>query len=264
MSQRLDGVFSELAPRIERATAILLCVGFDGALAPIDERPDEVRLAHRVRESLRALAQLDRVNLAVFSGRERDDLAHLVDLPRVILVGNHGLQIAGPGLLFVEPTAAQFGDQIQQLSSDLAERLREIPGVIVENKGLTVTVHIRTTPQPLHEQVRKIVHSALANASHPFLLREGRMTYDIRPRAYWNKGHAVVWLRDQIDGEGLLTIYIGSDNTDEDAFTAIGDAITIKVGDPTTTAAKYYVDGPKAVHEFLHWLVEELAHAPQI
>jgi trehalose 6-phosphate phosphatase len=255
MCQRLAGALPAIADRIGRAPRLLLCLGFDGTLAPINDRPDEVQLSHKVRELLRALAESGRLTVAIFSGRERGELARLVDIPGVIYVGNHGLEISGPGLLFVEPTAAQFGEQIRQICGDFESRLAGIPGALVENKGLTVSLHYRTVPPDLHETFRKMVHGALANASHPFLLREGRMVYEVRPRAYWNKGHAVNWLGEHLGDEPLLPVYIGDDNTDEDAFSAIPDGITVKVGDPGGTAAQYCVDGPKDVHEFLRWVL---------
>ena len=87
---------------------------------------------------------------------------------------------------------------MKQIHADFENRLQGIPGAIVEDKGLTLSVHYRTVPEDRRDEVRRIVHSALANASHPFLLREGRMVYEIRPRAYWNKGHAVTWLREHV------------------------------------------------------------------
>jgi trehalose 6-phosphate phosphatase len=258
VSQRLANALPEIAERLARAPRVLLCVGFDGTLAPIADRPDDVQLAHKVRQLLTELVRSERATVAIFSGREREALAALVDVPGAIYVGNHGLEISGPGLMFLEPTAAQFAEPLKQIAAAFESRLNGIPGALVENKGLTIALHFRTVPLELHEQFRKIVHSALADASHPFLLREGRMVYEIRPRAYWNKGHAAAWLREQLGDPGALTVYIGDDNTDEDAFTAIGDGVTIKVGDPAGTAALYEVDGPKDVYEFLHWTLEQL------
>ena len=51
-----------------------------------------------------------------------------------------------------------------------------------------------------------------------------------------------------------LSIYVGDDSTDEDAFAALPDGITVKVGEPTETTAGYYVAGPTEVEQFLEWL----------
>src|SRR5262245_38821745 len=108
MCQRLSGALPAIADRLAGARRILMGLGFDGTLAPIAERPDDVQLAQKVRDLLHALSRSERVTVAIFSGRQRDELVRLVDLPDLIYVGNHGLEISGPGLLFVEPTAAQF------------------------------------------------------------------------------------------------------------------------------------------------------------
>src|SRR5262245_29996288 len=258
MSQRLLSALPELAPRIGRAERVLLCLGFDGTLAPIAERPEDAQLTCRMHDVLSALVHSDQVTVAVFSGRDRQDLIERIDVPGVIAVSNHGLEITGPGILFLEPTAPQFTEQLRQIAADFTTRLADIPGAVVENKGLTVSLHYRTVPVELHEQFRRVVHGALANASHPFLLREGRMVYEILPRVYWNKGHAVLWLCGQLREKEVLVIYIGDDATDEEAFTAIADAVTIKVGDPSGTAARYAVDGSKDVYEFLSWTLEQL------
>ena len=78
--------------------------------------------------------------------------------------------------------------------------------------------------------------------------------YEIRPRVYWNKGNAVKWIEEQLAHPGMLTVYVGDDQTDEDAFAALPNAITIKVGSEGETAAKYRVAGPVEVRKFLEWL----------
>lgn len=258
MAQRLQGALPEIAERIRTARRVLVCLGFDGTIVPIHDTPGEVQLSAAAREELRGVAAHGRATVAVFSGRERKELAHLIGVPDVIAVGNHGLEIVGPHVLFLEPTAAQFCDQIQDMRAELEQRLKTVPGAIVENKWLSVAVHYRTVPPDQQEKLRQIVHGALANAAHPFLLREGSMVYEVRPRAYWNKGHALVWLRDRIDESDVLTIYAGDDPSDEDAFTALPDVVSIKVGDAATTAARYAVDEPADVHEFLRWLRNQL------
>jgi trehalose-phosphatase len=49
-------------------------------------------------------------------------------------------------------------------------------------------------------------------------------------------------------------VYVGDDRTDEDAFAALPEGITIKVGEPTKTAASFYLKSPEEVKRFLEWL----------
>jgi trehalose 6-phosphate phosphatase len=193
--------------------------------------------------------------MMVISGRERADLQARVGVPGLIYAGNHGLEISGPGLLFVEPTAVACRSALQALAADLGKRVAAIPGAFVEDKGLTLSVHFRQAPASAAETLRQTVHSALANASHPFQLTTGSMVFEVRPRVTWNKGTAANWVRAQQAKSESLVIYIGDDATDEDAFVALGDGITIKVGSgPSETAAAYRVESPEDVWRFLAWL----------
>ena len=58
---------------------------------------------------------------------------------------------------------------------------------------------------------------------------------------------------------GTPAIYIGDDGTDEAAFCALGEQITIRVGKPQNSQAKYYVRNPDEVIRFLLRLEAELA-----
>ena len=53
-----------------------------------------------------------------------------------------------------------------------------------------------------------------------------------------------------------MTVYLGDDASDEDAFAVLPDAVTIKVGAAVATCARYQLSGPSAVHEFLLWLAD--------
>ena len=55
-----------------------------------------------------------------------------------------------------------------------------------------------------------------------------------------------------------LVVFVGGDPTDEDAFAALPDGITVRVGSGPETAAKYHVDGPDGVRKFLEWLRKQM------
>jgi trehalose 6-phosphate phosphatase len=244
----------ELKLQLTAAPAVLLCFDFDGTLTPIVDSPHLAELQAPVRRLLLQLARRENVTLAIISGRSLDDLRQRVGIPDWIYAGNHGLEISGPGLTFVEPSAAACRETLHQLADNLVSRLQSVAGVHVEDKGLTVSVHYRQVAAEDGEEVRRQVHAALSCSSHPFVLGTGHMVYEIRPRVYWNKGDAIHWIAEQRGLAPALPLYMGDDATDEDAFAALTDGITIKVGDSAETAARYHVDNQTEVQEFLAWL----------
>jgi len=132
--------------------------------------------------------------------------------------------------------------------------LGHIPGAWVEDKTLTATVHYRQAAPREEQAIANIVHAALARHSAIFQLNAGRKVYEIVPRTKWHKGAAVCWINARLAGPGAASIYIGDDRTDEDAFVRLPGEITIRVGASEGTAARYHVDGPVQVREFLEWL----------
>src|SRR5258708_16463274 len=182
MSQPFFDAVGEVGERIRPAPRCLLCLDFDGTLSHFVDDPAAARLSPSMERALRALAGHDTMTVAIISGRDRTDLHRLVDIPGLIYVGNHGLDISGPGYMFVEPTAASRTEELRALAQTLTAKLQGIEGVIVEYKGLTISVHYRQVAESALDEVRRVVHAALAGASHPFVLGAGDKVHEIRPR----------------------------------------------------------------------------------
>lgn len=99
----------------------------------------------------------------------------------------------------------------------------------------------------------------MATSGAWFRLNTGREVFDIVPRTGWHKGAAVKWILKNLAEEGSLPIYLGDDNSDEDAFAVLTDGITVRVGDHSATCAQYGVPGPAEVYRFLVWLDDRAA-----
>ncbi|HEV3237522.1 MAG TPA: trehalose-phosphatase [Gemmataceae bacterium] len=254
MSRFLFDHLDELGRRIDAARSLALFLDFDGTLVPLNDSPDQVQLPPSLRRRLLALSNQENRIVAVVSGRQRSDLQARVNVPGLVYAGNHGLEISGPGFLFIEPSAIDYRDKMVEFAKGLETRVKGIPGAWVEDKGLTLSVHSRLVGPEQSDDLRRIVHAALEYTSHPFVLSLGDHVYEIRPRVDWDKGTAVRWIRERMGVPDALSIYIGDDRTDEDAFAAIAEGITIKVGEPTETTAGYYVRSPAEVERFLEWL----------
>ncbi len=243
-----------IASALRAASQILLFLDFDGTLAPIVDDPGLACMPAATRQALARLASDPRFSLAIISGRALSDLRLRVDLENLIYAGNHGLEISGPGLEFIEPTAAQHLDTLAELSRHLRARLNHIPGVEVENKTLSASVHFRRAPAGRLPEIRQAVQDAVIFDAIPFHVTEGRKVLEIRPRVGWDKGMAVRWIQQASPHPHALAIYIGDDSTDEDAFLALPQGITVSVGPARETSAQYFLERQELVPQFLLWL----------
>ncbi len=258
MPQLLFDHLSDIESLLRASRRVLLFLDFDGTLAPIVEIPDQAEMLPATRVMLERLRQNDLCSVVIVSGRALMDIRERVGLANLIYAGNHGLEIAGGGLNFVEPDAVERIKLLGELSRRLRERLRHVPGVAIENKVLTVTIHFRRVQRGGRDEIRKAVYEEVAFSDRIFRVSHGLQVLEIRPRVDWNKGTAVRWIEQMRVSADTCAFYIGDDMTDEDAFSALPEGITIRVGRATGTAARYYLERQESVVHFLAWLVEAI------
>ena len=250
-----------LVPRLQR-NPLLLFLDFDGTLASIVPHPDAARLPAGVRASLAALRRLPACRVTVVSGRALADIRPRIGLRRLTYAGNHGLEMAGPGVRFQHPELRRHRRPLAALLPALRRRLRGLPGVLVEDKGATLSVHYRRLAAAQLPAFRRAVDTVLRPQldAGRVRLRHGKKVLELRPPVPWHKGAAVRWLLRNpfrgADGRGASIVYLGDDETDEDAFAALPpSALTIRVGRSRRSAAQYYLRDPAQVAEFLARLV---------
>jgi trehalose-phosphatase len=250
-------VIAEVEDRIQSANSVSLFLDFDGTLTPIMANPVEPQLDPDALETLKLLSSQEFLTTIVISGRAVEDLYGRIRLENLIYAGNHGLEIFGRDLRFVEPLAWSRREQLESVCSELAAQLRPIPGVLAEYKGLTASVHYRLAADADVAEIQAAVYAAVARNGGLFRANPGRKVLEIVPRTGWHKGAAVRWINNHLAETPMLSIYLGDDTSDEDAFSVLRDAITIKVGIAGATHARYRLPDPAAVHEFLLWLVTQ-------
>ncbi|MGO4880449.1 MAG: trehalose-phosphatase [Bryobacteraceae bacterium] len=253
MSQPPADLASEIEARARSACTISLFLDFDGTLVPISGDPSVPILSPGAAATLRLLAGRHHLVTTIISGRAIEDLYARVRLQGLIYAGNHGLEIFGRQLRFVEPVASERRDALERLCEEIEAKVQPVPGTLVERKGLTAAVHYRQAAESSWPAIEQAVYSAVARRGALFHINRGRKVFDIMPRTDWHKGAAVEWINSHLAGK-LFTIYLGDDVTDEDAFSVLPNDVTVKVGPVTATCARFRLSGPAAVQEFLLWL----------
>ena len=185
---------AEVGIKLQAAKRVAVFLDFDGTLTPIAEDPASVHLSDAVRHALGRLAERESIVTTIISGRAVEDLYVRVRMDNVIYSGNHGLEIFGRGLRFVEPEADARRDHLKRLTELLRGRLHHFPGVLVEDKGLTSAVHFRQAVDADVPSIEQAVRASVATAGAWFRLNTGREVFEIVPRTDWHKGAAVKWI----------------------------------------------------------------------
>ncbi|MHA0286253.1 trehalose-phosphatase [Mycobacterium sp. C3-094] len=252
--------FDHIASLVALRRPVVL-LDFDGTVSEIVGDPAAAVLLPRAAEAVTALAS--RCPVAFLSGRRLDDLRRRVDLKGVWFGGNHGVELASAdGVSHTNPSATEALRSLTSVVPELTARLGGVQGVSIENKGFALAVHYRHVPDGCVNSVIAAVRDI--GRACGLRISQGRKVIELRLDIDWDKGRAVDWLLDQIDGPDLiLPIYIGDDSTDEDAFDTLrhkGIGIAVRQGadDTRRSSARFCLADPDAVCTFLSRLADRL------
>ena len=238
---------------------LALFLDYDGTLTPIVNHPAQAQLAPGMRRALAACARRSDTDVAIISGRALPDLQDVVGVSEITYAGNHGFEITGPGLApFQHPDLAHFTEKLATLAADL-ERLA-VDGAWVERKAATLTMHYRDVDPTRRSALLERARATIATAG--FQPRDALCAVEARPPIGWDKGQAVLYIMRQRYGpawsERVRIIYLGDDQTDEDAFRVLaGLGVTFRVGTADSLSlADRRLPNVDAVQALLEWLAE--------
>lgn len=234
----------------------LLFLDFDGTLSPIVEHHKDAMISKEMRELVFELSKNYKV--AVVSGRGLADVRERVALPEIYYAGSHGYEISGPNDFSKDhEEAVKVMPVFDEIEPILKESLKDIPGVDFERKKFTLAIHYRQVSARQEPKVHEIVSKVLKD--HPKVLPAGgKKVIEIRPDIDWHKGRAVEFLKRELSKEkDPLSVYVGDDVTDEDAFKFVSNGIGILVGEHgQDTYADYHLENIHQVEQFFRKLLE--------
>lgn len=246
LSREAFGCWHQIEKEI-RGRPLFLFLDYDGTLTPIVSSPDEAHLSEDVRARLNRLKNI--ASLAVISGRSLGDIRKKVGIEGILYVGNHGAEIAsGPGT-----TGLPEWHYDRPMLNELLARVREatiyLPGIFIEDKTVTASIHFRQVPVPYLGRLFNFISRLSKEYDHYFALRPGKKVFEIRPLQAPDKGVAVSLILEHM-GRGRFPVYIGDDVTDEDAFAALkNNGISISVGGSLN--ADYYLPSQTQIGQLL-------------
>jgi len=224
----------------------------DGTLIDIADTPDAVNVDQELKDLIANLHSACGGAVALVSGRMISDLHNILGLPQIPLTGLHGLERRdSTGRLWIHAAAPTSKCAIQEA---LAPVLARHPGLLLEDKGLTLALHYRMVPK-LAGYVHKIMGELLASKGQGLELQRGKCVVEIKPAGI-GKGSAVAEYLAESPFKGRLAVFMGDDLNDEHAFAEVNkmEGISIKVG-PGASCARFRLPNVLAVR---NWLDEAL------
>lgn len=243
---------------VSKNSRILLALDFDGTLTPIMPCPQDVVLNAELRKILSKLSQKQKYCVAVISGRSLKDVKNLVKIKGLIYSGNHGFEIKGPKIKFLHPAYKNFRPYIKDIKFELLKKVKGVKGCLLEDKIVTLSLHYRLVGSKEIPFLKKAIKESACAFRKKIKVTQGKKVFEIRPRLNWDKGKALKTIAKLIKKkQNDLTIYIGDDKTDNDAFKVMGKKdISIFVGKDKNSSAKYFLKDTVQVRNFLKRLLK--------
>lgn len=252
-----DALRAALAPLAD-VGHLLVGVDFDGTLAPLADEPMDAEPVAGAMPALHALAALDRVTVALVSGRA---LGPLQDLSAaedsIVLIGSHGAESSRVGDVALDDDERRL---LEGLDTDLQTLLVDHPQARVEHKPTALVLHTRG----LSAEVAQAATTAAVQLADPregVLITRGKDVVEMAVTTA-DKGSALLDLAIAVGAD--VIVYAGDDVTDEHAFAELREQdISVKVG-AGESAARFRVANEHGVVEVLEtlWAVRASADDP--
>jgi trehalose 6-phosphate phosphatase len=232
----------------------LLCAfDFDGTLAPIELHPEKVQLPYDIQQRLITLSRY--APLAIITGRSVQGMQKYMGFSPDFIIGNHGIE----GL----PDWNKHAESYQTICSMWEQRLLAAfehptildPGIWIENKRYSLSIHYRPTPDVGNiEDKLKNVFTQLTPVPRVI---PGKNVFNLLPQNAANKGVALAKLMSSNNFRSA--IYVGDDVTDEDVFRLHRpDVLTVRVENAVDSAADFFLRQRQDIKHLLDELIVRL------
>ena len=237
-------------PSPHPAPGFAVFLDFDGTLVDIAARPDWVRIDPALLDVLERLRQRLDGALAIVTGRSLAVLDDLLAPCRFDASGLHGAECRIRERTWRGPAVpAPLGRVVDELE----RRFGSAQGMIVEDKGQTVSLHWREAPERAEDGLAAMA-AIVAELGGGYRLQRGKAVAEIVP-AGASKGVAISQFLAAAPYHGRCPVFIGDDLTDEHGFEVVNakGGLSVHVG-AGPSRARFRLGSPAEVRaELLRW-----------
>lgn len=259
---RESNILTGILRHLRAGGRLALFLDYDGTLVPIARTPGEARPDDALLALLADLARAPAFDAIVLSGRPLASLQAMLPVPGLTLAGTYGVEVRRDGKVVTRGVdAAQIRPVVEQVKSEWARLIAERGGFMLEDKGLAIALHARWAEPAEAGFVLETARAAatrLLPGQH-FRILGGDRFLEAAPAAA-HKGQTVDWLLDQRHDPGVLPVYFGDDDKDEEAFAVVrrrgGLPIGVGARFPLESALER-LPSPEAVRAWLRKFLTE-------
>ncbi len=245
-----------------------LITDIDGTISPTVATPQQAMVSPLCHHYLSILCR-QLALVAAISGRPVVEVKDMMAIDGMVYIGNHGLERWTEGHAELLPKARDCSGVVKAALEEITPLLAAIEGIIIQDKGITATIHYRLCPDP--QLAERQILAAVANSPRSRGLRVMRekMAIDLLPPVEANKGTATLRLIQDYDLSG--GVYLGDDITDIESFRVIRAAsrdsdfrgVAIGITGPEMpqeliAEVDFTLDGVGEVEHFLQWMSQIL------
>lgn len=215
----------------------------DGTLIDLAPTPGDIEVDAPLLDLVARLYRATGGALALLSGRSLSDVELRLGEIRPLISGQHGIERrkADGTVTRLAPPVDAGADGM------LSDALSRHPGLLLENKGLTLALHYRQAPH-LAAYARRL----MVGLARPGLeVQYGKCVAELKPAGI-GKGTALAQYLAEPPFIGRRPVFIGDDASDEHAFAETNrrDGVSIKVGGGES-CARFRLPNVAAVRRYL-------------
>jgi len=241
-----------------------LFLDYDGTLREFVMRPEEAVPSTEAMAIFAGLDKREDLHVYIVSGRTQDFLEeHFGAYKSFTIIAEHGYQKRGPDTNHEWRSCSPHAttDWMDKVKPVMELFSRATPGSHIEEKSSCIVWHYRESDEEFGAfKAKELMHQlAMSLGNLPCRISQGKKIVEVASLEV-KKGTIVASACQEREDEGTPfdeILCIGDDQTDESMFLdAPKTSFTVKVG-PGETHARYRVDTPEKVREFLSYVVEQ-------
>ncbi len=220
-------MFEEIKNEVKKKRGLTkMFLDYDGTLVDLTSQPE---LAIPDKKLLNLLDWLKReITLYLVTGRDLEGLTSLVG-KGFNIIAMHGAEfISESGNKWSVDNFEDYQRRTSELSLKYSYLEEDFPGLRIIDKKGNLQFHYYNVDRSNYGKLERVMSGVKEEG---FEMYSGKYVFELRVGGM-DKGKAMLM---HID-EGDFILYAGDDRTDEEAFSELGNHVTIKVGEGETVA----------------------------